>query len=459
MSADLTDRPCADRTDVMVAYDQTFIGVPTAPAPVLELETSSAAGSPAEQVLLRCKPFQVLTDNVRRAVGQDLEPHGFSANEPLITQGVPGRGLWIIASGAVDVHVHGDLDRTVFISSVGPGDVLGEMSLLTQQPATASAVATGPTLAYLLPSATFHHLAKLHPSLCVVLTNVVASRLGTADLDVLAGKTLGGYLIRGRLGRGGMSIVYDAERLEDRLRSALKMMSHRLVYDREALESFQREADLIERFHHPHIVRLLGRFEAFHTYFIAMEFCDGEDLKSLIKLRGALPAAEVRQILGQLASALHYSHQAGVVHRDVKPSNIMRTNSGRILLMDFGLAKPTTELGVAKSTASGTPQYMPVEQLRGDPVNETADYFAFGCVAFELLMGRPLISATNAVSLMERHDDWSVPRILKVCGHLDAEFRDLLEGALQRQATERHLDLAAISKWANADSVDNNSGR
>ncbi|MDX1969040.1 MAG: protein kinase [Planctomycetaceae bacterium] len=453
MSSDSTNRPSPDRTEVLLAYDQTFIGMPMSPDALPEVDAPATAGSHAEQVLRNCRPFQVLTDNVRRAVAQDLEPVRFSANESLITQGVPGKGLWIIASGAVDVHVHGDLDRTVFISSVGPGDVLGEMSLLTQQPATASAVATGPTLAYLLPAATFHHLAQYYPSLCVVLTNVVASRLGTADLDVLAGKTLGGYLIRGRLGRGGMSIVYDAERLEDRLRAALKMMSHRLVYDREALESFQREADLIERFHHPHIVRLLGRFEAFHTYFIAMEFCDGDDLKSLIKLRGPFPAAEARPILGQLASALNYSHQAGVVHRDVKPSNIMRTQAGRILLMDFGLAKPTAELGIAKSAATGTPQYMPIEQLRGDPVNETADYFAFGCVAFELLMGRPLISANNAVALMDRHDDWSVPRILKVCSRLDAEFLDLLEGALQRESTERQLDLTAISKWADTDSV------
>ncbi|OYW17660.1 MAG: hypothetical protein B7Z55_12100, partial [Planctomycetales bacterium 12-60-4] len=283
---------------------------------------------------------------------------------------------------------------------------------------------------------------------CVVLTNVVASRLGTAEVDVLAGKTLEGYLIRNRLGRGGMSVVYEAERLSDGMRAALKMMSHRLVYDRDALEFFQREADLIAGFHHPHIVRLLGRFQAFHTYFIAMEFCDGEDLKSLIIRQGAIAPAEARQILGQLASALEYSHREGVVHRDLKPSNVMRTKSGRVMLMDFGLAKPTTEVSVSRSTALGTPRYMPIEQLRGDPVDHTADYFAFGCVAFELLMGHPLITAKNALSLMEQHDNWALTHLLKPCESFDADLRELLEGALQANSADRRLDLSMIARWA-----------
>ena len=410
--------------------------------------TNSAELTEAERVLLECGPFADLPAVVRAAVAAELEPIEFQPGETLITQGQPGTGLWLILEGQVEVHILREDAPPQFINSVGPGSVLGEMSLLTRQPATANVRAQTRTLGYRLQRDVFQSLVVRYDVLGQVLTQVIASRLGGAPIDVLAGKVLGSYRIRGRLGRGGMSVVYDANQVQQGTRVALKMMSHRLVYDQRALAAFHREAELIASFVHPHIVRLLDRFESFHTHFIAMEYCDGEDLKSLIARRGALPTGEVRQILGQLAAALDYTHQHGVVHRDIKPSNIMQRASGQILLMDFGLAKASVDASQGGAAIVGTPRYMAPEQLWGQEVTFTADYFAFGCVAYELLTGTPLISVGSVEDLQELHRSWSVEEILVLCPQADPDLKVVLERSLQPNPRHRELALAEIATWA-----------
>ncbi|MBI1348361.1 protein kinase [bacterium] len=413
------------------------------------LQMSAITGSPvsADDCLKQCPAFHRLSDELQTAVRERLQPHEFQAREFLIAEGVAGKGLWLLVEGRVEIQLQRGNDPT-YISTVGPGEVLGEMSLLTNEPATASAIAATHTQAYLLPAADFHTLVVQFPDLAMVLTRVIAARLGGANLDVLAGKVLDQYLIRRRLAKGGMSVVYDAERQSDGRRAALKMMSHRLVYDPWALAAFQREADLIADFQHPNIVQLLGRFQAFHTHFIAMEYCDGEDLKSLLERCGKLHLDEVHHILGQLAAALDYSHSHGVVHRDLKPSNIMQTSTGRVMLMDFGLAKPSVEQTLQREEIVGTPRYMAPEQLRGEAAHEVADYFAFGCIAYELVLGIPLISASTLFELRETHHYWSVNNIVEECATRDPEVAEILQHCLQPLTERRTLDLKSLATWA-----------
>lgn len=417
------------------------------PDATLHIDSSPGWTLSAEECLVTCPAFDRLSDSLRAAVQGLLQHFVFAINEPLIVEGVAGKGLWLIVSGTVAIQLQ-QAAQPAYINTVGPGEVLGEMSLLTSEPATATAVATTPTHAYLLPAEDFHQLVQQFPELAIVLTRVVATRLGSQKIDVLAGKVMDQFRIHRRLAKGGMSVVYDAERLTDGRRAALKMMSHRLVYDRWALEMFQREADLIADFQHPNIVQLLGRFQAFHTHFIAMEYCDGEDLRVLLHSRGMLPCAEVHEILGQLASALHYSHAHGVVHRDLKPSNIMRTATGRVMLMDFGLAKPSADVSLDRQEIVGTPRYMAPEQLRGEPAREAADYFAFGCLAYELVLGMPLISASTLFELRELHHHWSVSKIVDECATRDPEVAQWLGDCLQPHPEQRSLDLPAIARWA-----------
>jgi serine/threonine protein kinase len=331
----------------------------------------------------------------------------------------------------------------------GPGQVIGEMSLLTAEPRSANVVAVDRVHVLVLPAETFHELAHEYPVLGVVLTQLVATRLGSQVHDVLAGKTFHGYRIVKRLGRGGMAVVYEAEETATGRRVALKMMSHRLVCDPTALAQFQREADIVESFEHDNIVRMYGRFEAFRTYFIVMQFVDGRPLSETIKSRGALPQAEARKIIGQVALALAYAHEHGVIHRDIKPSNIMLNRDGTVKLMDFGLARPVLETeGAIPEGIVGTPRYMPPELLSGGSASRATDYFALGCVVYEMLAGRPVLPKLKLTDLLQYYETWQPPAFHEIQPPLSRELCEAFQPSLSKDPRARRLDLSQAAAWA-----------
>jgi serine/threonine protein kinase len=301
----------------------------------------------------------------------------------------------------------------------------------------------------IFPADKFHAAGLKYPEFGMVLTKLLARRLGGLRRDVLAGKVLGNYRIVRRLGRGGMAIVYEGTHVEDGRRVALKMLSHRLVYDKASLVWFHREADLVESFQHPNIVRMYGRFKAFKSYFLVMEFCDGITLERLVRLNGPLSQDNFRKAFGQLASAVLYAHQREIVHRDIKPVNVMLNFDGTLKLMDFGLARPLYEmLTDYDNQIVGTPRYMAPEQLKGREVDEKADYFALGCLAYKLLTGVTLFAEHDVNKLRSLHDRWVVPDFASLRPELDADIVELLSGCLQRRRSRRHCDLAKYASWA-----------
>ncbi len=329
--------------------------------------------------------------------------------------------------------------------------MLGEMSLLGDQPRTADVVARSEVAALELPAATFHQLAARHPRILVVLTHLVASRLGGRGRDVLADKTLAGYRIIRRLGRGGMAVVYEAVATESGEVVALKMMSHRLVYDAESAKRFQQEADIVQSLDHPNICRMYDRFAAFHTYFIVMQYCDGWTLEELLHRRGRLPPEEIRKILGQLAAALQHAHQAGIAHRDIKPSNVMILRNGTVKLMDFGLATPLDDAAEEEEedeSLAGTPRYMAPEQLLGGRAEASADYFSLGAVAYELVTCRPLFATNDLAALLRLHRTALPASFAAACPQAEAQVAEAFAHALDQDVMTRQLDLGHLASWA-----------
>jgi len=414
-----------------------------------EAGLTATRGWDALEVLRQCRDFEMLPRETLRTIAECAVPRSFSAGEKLIQQGHPGDALMLVEQGVVQVRLIEESGRTCFINRVGPGEILGEMSLLTSEPATADAVALEPTRVLRLPAEAFHAVAARDPRLSVVLTHLVASRLGGRRGDVLSGKTFADFRIVRRLASGGMSVVYEAVRASDHLRVALKMMSHRLVYDRLALQYFQREADLIAAFDHPHIVRLVGRLAAFHTHFIALEFCDGETLAGRLRSGARFPEPEARRILGQLASALAYAHGRGVIHRDIKPSNVMLTSSGNTKLMDFGLARPMEDHERAlRHTIIGTPAYMAPELFAGKPASQQSDCFAFGCVAYELLTGRRPTAETEIAQIRRQRLEWTAPDVRATHPQVSDELARVIHDCLEADPARRRLDFDQVAGWA-----------
>lgn len=396
----------------------------------------------ADSVLGQSRPFSKLPPALVQHIEDQLQTRRFGPRDFLMRQGEAGDGLFLIVKGQVEIRVTDAEGQTHLIADSGPGEILGEMALVTEEPRTADVIATEDVTAKFLPVELFDELAGRFPVISRVLTKLLADRLGTGGRDVLAGKLLSEYRVLNRLGKGGMAIVYQAAHEESGEVLALKMMSHRLVYDAQALELFQREAKVIESFDHPHIVKMKGRFRAFRSFFIVLEYCDGVSLDRTLRRHGPLPVPEFRKVIGQLASALAYAHEHNVVHRDVKPSNVMLTTCGDVKLMDFGLANPLDE-AASTGVVVGTPRYMAPEQLCGAAIDARADLFALGCTAWKLLTGDDLITEENIVSIQNRHDNWQVPDV--DCD--DPAICEFIQKCLQHESADRNVDLNEIASW------------
>jgi hypothetical protein len=414
-----------------------------------DVQLSATGQSVHESLLAECRPFSLLPAPVVRLIESNMEIRSFEAGEFLIQQDTPGTSLIVLCDGEVEISTSDDQGNRRVLTRTSHVQVLGEMALLTRQPRNADVVALATVRALVLPAEQFHELAGRYPEISEVLTLMLAERLGVPGRDdVLAGKTLDSYRICSRLGRGGMAVVYEARHIDSDQHVALKMMSHRLVYDRDALDQFQAEADIIQSFDHENIVKLFGRFSAFHTYFIVMEFADGILLREYINRCGVVPVDEFRKSFGQIAKALNYAHQAGIIHRDVKPANIMVTRDGVIKLMDFGLATPAIGTSPANNRVVGTPRYMAPEQLVGGRLTTAADLFSLGCVGYEMLTGKVLNDDENVIELLRRHSNWEVPNIRSAFPQLDAEVCSVVEQCLQEDPDERRLDFDMVSNWA-----------
>lgn len=417
--------------------------------PISEMDSAeTAAPSDAGSFLAWTWPFSELPRRVTDELQAEMHTREFAAGDVLIRQGEPSTCLLAVLDGNVEVRVE-DEGQWHDVAKAGTSTILGEMGLVTDQPCTATVVAKTPVRALVLPADRFRLLAARHSVLWVALSRLVAERLGRVEVDVLAGKVVEGYRIKRSVGRGGMAIVYEAERLRDGHHVALKMMSHRYTHDLEVQRRFEREVSICQSLDHPNICRIHDCFTSLGTNFMVMEYCDGVTLGQVIRRHGNLPQEQVRRIVGQLAAALDYAHRLGVCHRDLKPSNAMLDRRGILKLMDFGLAKTLespdlTQLG----NVLGTPRYMPPEQLAGKRVDARADLFAFGCIVWELLTGKPLFRGNDILAIIVSQMEWSLPAADDVLQGLDADLYGVLQQTLAKEPQGRVLELSRLAPWA-----------
>ena len=187
--------------------------------------------------------------------------------------------------------------------------------------------------------------------------------------------------------------------------AAVKVVSDEFAQGGKIRDRFEREAEILQQFRHPNIVRFLavGRFRG--TSYIAMEYVQGETVEKMILDRGGIASREVVDLAIQVCDALHYAHEHGVVHRDLKPSNLMLTTDGKIKLTDFGIAKDLDATALtATGRTLGTAAYMSPEQIRGTPaVSHKTDLYALGVVLYQMLVGKPPFEGTTPVVLMHCH--------------------------------------------------------
>lgn len=403
------------------------------------------------ELLRQSKVLKALSEPTLRELMSVAEERQYAAGDYMIRQGDPGTGLLILIDGTAHARLrHPEGDR--WLGKFVAGDLAGEMALVTREPRSADVIADSDVRVWLIPTEAFDQLAMRHIELGLVLTKLVADRLGQAAMDGFGDKQVEGFRIIRCIGRGGMSVVYEAEDRATGEVVALKMMSYRLIYDAAALARFRQESQLHQGLHHGNIAELRRLFPAFRTYFLVMELCEGLDLRRLLLRRGRLPEREVRAILGQLALALEYIHGAGIVHRDLKPANVMVTRSGRVKLMDFGLAVPAAgeddETRATDVSVLGTPAYMAPEQLGRGRIDRRTDVYAVACLAYELLAGTRLFASPDIYGLLQEKATLELPPADAIGDGLSDELYAFLKAALRRQPDERPASLQVLVQWA-----------
>jgi beta-lactam-binding protein with PASTA domain/predicted Ser/Thr protein kinase len=213
----------------------------------------------------------------------------------------------------------------------------------------------------------------------------------------------GRYRIMRKLGSGGMADVYLAEDEELGRRVAIKILNDRHANDDSFVERFRREAKNAAGLSHPNIVSIYDRGEAEGTYYIAMEYLDGRSLKELVVARGPLPIPDAIEATRQVLGALRFAHRKGVVHRDIKPHNVMADADGRLKVTDFGIARAGVSQMTEAGSIIGTAQYLSPEQARGAAVDQRSDLYSIGIVLYEMLTGQVPFTGESPVEIAMKH--------------------------------------------------------
>jgi len=217
--------------------------------------------------------------------------------------------------------------------------------------------------------------------------------------QVLSGR----YRVLRKIGGGGMADVYLCEDLSLGRRVALKVLLQRFLDDPNFVERFRREAKAAAGLNQPNLVSIYDWGEVDGTYFIVMEYVEGETLKDLVRRQGRLGGSEAVRILLQLLAALEFAHRTGIVHRDVKPQNVMLDRHGNVKVTDFGIARAGDSGMTEAGSILGTAQYLAPEQAKGQRVDERSDLYSVGIVLYEMLTGTVPFKGDSAVTVALKH--------------------------------------------------------
>jgi len=261
--------------------------------------------------------------------------------------------------------------------------------------------------------------------------------MATIDRDTIID---GRYRVLRRLGSGGMADVYLVEDQQLGRRVALKLLYHRLAEDQQFVERFRREASSAASLQHPSIVGIFDRGEWDGTYYIAMEYVEGRTLKDIVRERGPAPPEAAVDVVLQILRAARFAHQRGVVHRDIKPQNVLIDEEGRIKVADFGIARAGASDMTETGSVMGTAQYLSPEQAQGRPVDARSDLYSIGIVLYEMLTGRVPFDAESpvTVALKQVSEAPMLPR------EIDPAIPPALEGvvlrALEKDPARRFAD-------------------
>jgi tRNA A-37 threonylcarbamoyl transferase component Bud32 len=263
----------------------------------------------------------------------------------------------------------------------------------------------------------------------------------------VVGETIAGrYEVEELVGHGGMSSVYKAHDALLERNVALKILHEQYNADEEFVERFKREARSVAQLQHPNIVTVIDRGEEDGRQYIVFEYIDGENLKELVVKRGRLDVREALEIAVEVARALAFAHGHGLVHRDVKPQNVLLNGDGRAKVTDFGIARSVDVEGMTSTgMVLGTSNYIAPEQASGEPVDAHTDVYALGVVIYELLAGEVPFPGESFVAVAMKHVHEPPPNVLEKRPEVPLRVAAAIDRALEKNPEERFPTMDAFA--------------
>jgi serine/threonine protein kinase len=277
----------------------------------------------------------------------------------------------------------------------------------------------------------------------------------SASWPALPGEELGGFELEAVAGRGGMGVVYLARQHNPERKVALKVIAPELADDPKFADRFRRESGIAAQLEHPNVIPVYATGDQDGTLYLAMRFVDGTDLRHVIAEEGKLEPTRAARIVDQVAQALDAAHRQGLVHRDVKPANILIATVGErehVYLTDFGLtrrAESTTGLTVTQTGVFlGTPDYVAPEQARGERVDARADVYSLGCVLFQALTATVPFAGRNNLAKLYAHATEPPPRVLDRAPAVPEAFDVVLARAMAKAPDDRYPSAGDLGRAA-----------
>src|SRR5262245_50011845 len=280
----------------------------------------------------------------------------------------------------------------------------------------------------------------------------VAEPRAISQAEVQIGAEFLGYRIEEQIGHGGMGIVYRAYDLRLKRTVALKLVTPELALDERFRERFARETELAMSLEHPNVVPIHDAGDVAGRLYLAMRLVAGTDLRKLLREQGALEPSRALAICRQVANALDAAHAKGLVHRDVKPSNILLDEAEHVYLADFGLTRRLEEEGAlaGEGRSVGTPAYLAPEQIEGGPVDGRADVYSLGCVLYECLTGEAPFVHGSRLGVAWAHLEEEPPSASERDSDVPEAIDAVLRGAMAKTPDERYRTCAALIEAAEA---------
>lgn len=262
----------------------------------------------------------------------------------------------------------------------------------------------------------------------------------------LIGRKLGGYDVTELLGQGGMATVYKGYQASVDRAVAIKVLPPHPGLDSQFITRFEIEAKTIARLQHPHILPLYDYGQEDNILYLVMAYIGGGSLDGIVA-DGPMPVKQVQHILRQVAAALDYAHRQGVIHRDIKPGNILLDNDGNALLADFGIVKMTDSgVNITGTGVLGTPAYMSPEQAQGLQLDNRSDIYALGCVVYEMLTGRQPYAGDTPMQVLLKHIGDPVPDISRDMPNLPPTVTMVMQKALAKHPDDRFQTAIAFAE-------------